>query len=123
MKRNIQTLITVLSIIIAATCVSLAVKATKQRKRAEAETQSLRQKIAEMPTRTTRRRAPPPDRAEVAQESKSNTIDLVTRQGSPTEPEAEQKQERPERESFEDRMARMKEEDPEVYEEMIKQRA
>jgi hypothetical protein len=124
MKRNILTLITILSVIIAATSVSLAVKATKQRKLAEAEAEALRKKNTEMPTRASRRRAPPTERTEVARQSQAKTNELVTLQDSPAEPdaEAEQRRERPERESFEDRMAKMKEEDPEGYAEMIQRR-
>jgi hypothetical protein len=122
MKRNIPILITALSIIIAASSVSLAVKASKQRKLAEAETKALRQKIAEMPTRETRRRAPSTERNEIVQAPKTNAGELVTLQESPIEPVVEQKKEKKNRESREERMARMKAEDPEGYEEMIQKR-
>jgi hypothetical protein len=122
MKRNIPTIITILSIIIAATCISVAVKASKQKKLAEAETKALRKKIAEMPTRPTRRRGPTSERTEVAQESTVNTNPLVALQEPTPESGNEQKQERPGREPFEERMARMKEEDPEAYAEMIQRR-
>ena len=115
MKRNIPIVIAVLSIVIAATGISSAIKATKQRKLAEAESQALRQQIAEMKTRAQRKQT---TRTKPIQDTSENTNALVAVQGMAAEPQ----QERPPRESFAERMARMKEEDPEGYEERVQRR-
>ncbi len=120
MKLNAPVVITAVSIVLAATSLSFGVAASKQRKIAEAEAKALRKKIAQMPIRASRR--PPPGRPEkIAQEDQSSTNELVVLQDSTATP-AEQQAERPQRESREDRIARMKEEDPEGYAEMIKRR-
>ncbi len=119
MKRNLPIFITILSIIIAAVSASSAVKANKQKKLAEAETERLLQKIAKTPPPP--RRRPPAKSGKTALESAGNTNELVTLD-SADDQMVEPQQERPQRESFADRMARMKEEDPEGYEEMIQQR-
>ncbi len=115
MKRNIPIVIAVLSIVIAATGISSAIKATKQRKLAEAESQALRQQIAEMKTRAQGRKT---TRTNPILDLSKNTNTLVAIQEMAVEPQ----EERPSRESFADRMARMKEEDPEGYEERIQRR-
>jgi len=121
MKLNAPVVITTISVVLAATSLSFGVAASRQRKIAEAEVAALRKKIAQMPTQTSRR--PPPSRpAKVAQEDLANTNELVVLQGSTAEPVEQKKTERPQRESWEDRIARMKEEDPEGYAEMIKRR-
>jgi type IV secretory pathway VirB10-like protein len=123
MKANTQTLIIALSIAIAATGLSAAAMATRQKKLAQAEAQALRQQLAELQARALRSRAttpPAPDQTDREAIGKTNA--LATSQGSPAEAEADGQQERPQRESFTDRIARMKEEDPKGYAEMTKRR-
>jgi len=125
MKRNIPILIAVLSIIIATISTSAALKANKQKKLAVAETAALRQKIAETSVHTSGKSST--EQITAVQETQTNTNAVATLQPSPAEPDPEgeverPQRERPERESREDRMARMKEEDPEGYAEMIQQR-
>ncbi len=122
MKLNAPVMITAISVVLAATSLSFGVSASKQRKVAEAETAALRKKIEQMPTRAPRRQSTPTQQAKVAQENQANTNELVALQDSTAAPAPEQQTERPQRESREDRMARMKAEDPEGYAEMIKRR-
>jgi len=121
MKLNTPVVITAVSVILAVTSLSFGVSASKQRKLAEAEIEALRKKIEQMPTRIPRRQSPPAQPTKIAQENQANTNELVALQDSTAAP-TEQQTERPQRESREDRMARMKAEDPEGYAEMIKRR-
>jgi hypothetical protein len=121
MKRNIPTFITLISLIIAATSVSLAIKAGKQRKLAQAEAESLRQQIAEQnnhPPIQPESPAPSP----ALQEIQTNTQSVATLHEAAIQPEQQRRRERPDRESFEERMAQLKAEDPEAYAEMIQRR-
>ena len=118
MKRKLPLFITVLSVIIAAISASSAIKANQQKRLAEAEAAQLRQEIADTPSP---RREHPTESSMVAQVSTENTNELVTVQ-SLEEQVSEEQPKRSQRESFSDRMARMKEEDPEGYTEMTQQR-
>lgn len=118
MKRNIPIFITILSIIIAAASMSFAIKANQQRRLAENEADALRKSAAEMPTQTSRSRTASTEPARISDEFAGTTNQLTVLQESTPEPQ----QKRPDRESFEERMAKMKEEDPEAYAEMIQQR-
>ncbi len=119
MNRNRSIALTVLSVLIAVGGVSFAVKATQQKKELEKENGALRQQLAGLQTEPESNEAvPAPD--PVA------TNALVTLQtpdapAVPTE-DTEQPPEQRRRESWDERMARMKEEDPEGYAERIKQR-
>jgi hypothetical protein len=125
MKFNSSTLITAVSLLVALTSVSFAVKARKQRKLAIAEMKAMQQQMAEQKSLTPRRRSPEPQRPTFSASAETNAAGLVALQTTTAEPaegEQEKKKERPQRESFEDRMAKMKAEDPEGYAEMVQKR-
>lgn len=118
MKKHIPTLVAALCILVALTSFSAAVKASKQKRLTSAENAVLRRQIAELKTRTPRRR---PEPAQAVQSS-GETNALVALQDAPNHVDDAQRIERPPRESFEERIARMKAEDPEGYAEMVKRR-
>lgn len=117
MKKQLPILIAVVCLLVAAAGVSSAAKATNQRKAAEAENETLLRQIADLKTRPSRGRASPAQPA-----PPDNTSEILVPQDTPTEENGAQETERPPRESFTERMARMKEEDPEGYAEMVKRR-
>ncbi|VGO23290.1 hypothetical protein [Pontiella sulfatireligans] len=119
MEKRASLLIIAASVLIALTSISFAVKAGKQRKLAEAEIQALQQKLAAQKDRAPRRRSPAPKPVLTAEATADGTNALVVLQTAPNVAEEEPKKER---ESFEDRMARMKDEDPEGYAEMIQKK-
>jgi len=124
MNKKIPVLITALALFITISSVSLAIKATNQKRNAEAEAETLRAQVAELQQNRkigkseTRSESEPANR-----ESAEPPEQMVILQESPAEiPEEQERPQRQERESFEDRMAKLKEEDPEGYAEMIQQR-
>ncbi len=115
MKKQTPVLITALSLIVAIGGISFGVSASLRKKAAEEEANRLRMQIARMQAFV-----PDPDKAippTPYQKTSPST-------NAPTQPElaTAKKNQRPQRESWEDRMARMKEEDPEGYAEMVKNR-
>ena len=123
MKKQIPNLITALSLVVAIGAISFGVVVTRQKNSVKEEANRLRMQLAQ-------KQAPIPvvDTTPIATHPEPS-IDT----NSPAELEAEmaalraelaaaKKNQQPQRESWEDRMARMKEEDPEGYAEMIKNR-
>ncbi|MCF7816280.1 MAG: hypothetical protein K9M54_00220 [Kiritimatiellales bacterium] len=120
MKKHVPLIIAVFSILIALAASSTAVKATRQKRLAVYENAALRQQIAELKTRTSRRRTSPTEQARNIPSNPDNTNALVTLQSIAGEDA--QPPDRPPRETFEERIARMKAEEPEGYAEMVKRR-
>ncbi len=122
MKQSVSISTTVLSVIIAIGSLSFARKASNQKKAAEQEAKSLRLQVAELSHHPQHTPEPTNLPTNAVQESIEDTNAIVVLQEALPEPEAERQDERPRRESFEERMAQMKEEDPERYAEMIQRR-
>ena len=121
MNRNRSIALTILSVLIAVGGVSFAVKATQQKKELEKENGALRQQLAGLQTEPeSNKMTPAPAPNPVA----TNTLVTLQTPNIPVAPteEDEQPPEQRRRESWDERMARMKEEDPEGYAERIKQR-
>jgi type II secretory pathway pseudopilin PulG len=132
MKNNIPLIITILSLAVAVGGISYGVKASNERTALRKETQALRDQLK------TREAAldtvPESDEGKAAAVKPLSTIetnDLSSLEKQLAARDAEQERLRSEqarrqnsdqRESFQDRMARMKEEDPERYAAMIKHR-
>lgn len=124
MKKQIPTLIVALSLLTTIISISIGVAATRKKNAAEAETDLLRKQIASMQSSAqVIEEATPP---EVISNTPidTNTVAKLEAEIAALNAElaATKENQRPPRESWEDRMARMKAEDPEGYAEMIKQR-
>ena len=120
MNRNTTIATVALSVLVGIGGVSFAIKATNQKKNVENENRALRQQLAGLQNQPT---LPDPEKITEVPATGTNAIVALNVPASNT-PEATTPEatERPQRESFEDRMARMKEEDPEGYAERIKRR-
>jgi hypothetical protein len=123
MKQSIAISITTVSILIAVTSVSFTIKALQEKTRIQASVRQLQLEIADLQRANTPHIEPEaaPSKATeeveelgVLSESEAGTDNPLE---APTQEEPEQR-----RESFEERMARMKEEDPEGYAERIQRR-
>jgi hypothetical protein len=120
-KTTLRTVFTA-CIIITIASASSAIKANKQRKQAQAEIEDLNKRLTELNKRPSRQRSEQPKVA--ISDSSTDTNQLVTLKEASAEaaPEAEKERPQRQRESFEDRIAKMKEEDPEGYAEMVQKR-
>lgn len=118
MNKNSSTIVTGLAIIISVAAITLALSASRKQRTAEAAAERLRLQLAEAmksPSRTET------DRRTTAREAVK--VETNTVAGSAAEVTGEDNDRRPkERESWEERMARLKAEDPEAYAQMIKAR-
>lgn len=119
MNRNQSIAITALSVLVAVGGVSFAVKATNQKKNVENENADLRHQLAGLQNQP-KQSKPEKDTNATSDPETTNTV--VALESSASETSAEPAPEQPRRENFEDRMARMKEEDPEGYAEWVKRR-
>jgi len=121
MKKQIPTFITALSLVIATIAISWGISSTKKTHAAEEETNRLREQL-------TKHQAPAPIVKPLNSYQKPlvDTNALAKLEAEVVALNAElaaaKERQRPQRESWEDRMTRMKEEDPEGYAEMIKNR-
>lgn len=133
MKKNIPVIITLLSLAVAAGGITFGLSAANQKSRLQAEAQALRDQLDALSAL--------PDRSEPASEegtvvalkelagmdtngttSLQEQLDARDAELERLRAELARRQDRSNRESFQDRMTRMKEEDPERYAEMIKSR-
>ena len=115
MNRNTSISIIALSTLIAIGGVSFAVKATQQKKNLQNENKNLREQLANLKRRPQKRA---PRRVEKpAEETPAQLVALAGSAETPAEVKAP-----PKRETFEERMARMKAEDPEGFAERVKRR-
>jgi hypothetical protein len=132
MKKNIAAIITILSLSFAVGGITFGIKASNDKTALQKETQVLRDQL--------KSREASPDTEPVSEEGKTvaaeplstvetNDMSALQQQLAARDAELEnlrselaRRQNRHQRESFQDRMARMKEEDPERYAEMIKHR-
>ena len=132
MKKNIPVIITLLSVAVAAGGISFGVRATHQKAKLQEEAQALRDRLDDQSVL--------PDREPVSEGvtgvaltefsgRETNDVNALQEQLTARDAELERLraeladiQTRPRRESFQDRMNRMKEEDPDRYEEMVKSR-
>ncbi|MEN8260949.1 MAG: hypothetical protein ABFS02_10240 [Pseudomonadota bacterium] len=121
MKQKDSVLIIVLSLVVAISSLSIGVSANRKRRMAEKETNRLRMQIAQ--PQTTEKPAPEPLRQEVV--VNTNVVAQLEKELAAlrAELEAAKKTPPPQREGWEERMERTKEEDPEGYAEMVKNRA
>jgi hypothetical protein len=130
MKKNPRTIIAAVSAIVALVSMVSAARISSQRKAAETEAAALREQIARMEAYVPGADAP---LLAAYKADPGGTNDLATLQALLAErdaelamlkgnPEAAREERRKQREPFEDRMAKMKEEDPEAYAEMIQKR-
>lgn len=121
MKKQIPTFITALSFVIAVFAISWGISATKKKHAAEEEANRLRVQLSGHQTPAPVVKPITPD-----QEPPADTNALAKLEAEVDALNAEltaaKENQRPQRESWEDHMARMKEEDPEGYAEMIKNR-
>ncbi|MEE9367845.1 MAG: hypothetical protein V3V05_03165 [Pontiella sp.] len=123
MNKNIPTSIVAVSLIIALVSIASALSLSNKRK---AEISALRDQIAQM--EASRLNIDPVLLAESIETNDVSVLkSMIVEKDAElvalkTEPEAVQREERPPRESWDDRMARMKEEEPEEYAEMVKRR-
>lgn len=119
MKKQTPVLITALSLAVAIGSISFGVSASHRKKAAEEEANRLRMQIARMQAFV-----PEPDTTEPAilRAASVDTNSLAELAALRAELATAKKTEQPQRESREDRMARMKAEDPEGYAEMIRRR-
>ena len=124
MKRNIPVLIAALSIVVAVAGIAFGVAATRQKKAAEEEASRLRLQMArKQPAKPDMKPETPPVPDPAVSADASALAELEAELAALRTELAEAKErQRPPRESWEDRMVRMKEEDPEGYAEMIKNR-
>ena len=128
MNKNTPYIVVAVSVLLAAVSIGSAMKQSSQKKAAEAEITALREQIARMGGNLPDTKAPAESRpidgstneiqalqallAEKEVELATLTTNTTTTNAPP----------RRQRESWEDRMAKMKEEDPEGYAEMIQRR-
>ena len=121
MKKQIPVLIAALSLAVAIGGISFGVSASHRKKAAEEEANRLRMQIARMQAFV-----PEPDATETLRAASTGTNALAESEAELAALRAElaaaKKNQPPPRESWTDRMARMKEEDPEGYAEMVKNR-
>jgi len=124
MKKPIPVLIIALSLVVAISGISIGVSAIRRKNAAEEEVARLQMQIARM-------QAPAPKAGKPALSSPGQTASVDTNAVAKLEAEvaaltaelaAAKKNQQPQRESWAERMARMKEEDPEGYAEMIARR-
>ena len=133
MKKNIHVIITLLSFAVAAGGISFGVRATNQKVRLQEEAQALRDQLtaqAVLPGHEPASEAAALVALKEVSGSETNGVSSLQEQLAASDAELErlraelaERKNRPQRESFQDRMARMKEEEPEQYAEMIKNRS
>lgn len=121
MKKQIPTFITALSLVIATIAISWGISSTKKTHAAEEEVNRLREQLTEHQTPTSIVKPlssdqEPLDDTNALAKLEAEVVALNAKLSAAKESQ------HPQRESWEDRMARMKEEDPEDYAEMIKNR-
>ena len=132
MKKNIPVIITLLSVAVAAGGVSFGVRAAHQKTKLQEDVQALRDQLDDQSVLPDREPAGE-DATVVALKEVSgretNGASSLQEQLAASDAELErlraelaERQNRPPRESFQDRMNRMKEEEPERYAEMVKSR-
>jgi hypothetical protein len=131
MNKNLPYYIAGASLVVALFCLATVVKTSGKRAAVEAEAQALRDQIARMKAYVPGADANT-NRIAAYRSGSIDTNDVATLQALLAEQDAElavlkasreeRRDNRQPRESFEDRMARMKTEDPEGYAEMIKRR-
>ena len=127
MKKNIPVIITLLSVAVATGGISFGVRAAHQKTKLQEEAQALRDQL--------NARGEPASEEAVAgalkevSGSETNEASSLQEQLAARDAELErlraelaERQNRPQRESFQDRMTRMKEDDPERYAEMVQSR-
>ncbi|MCK5675581.1 MAG: hypothetical protein KAH99_01040 [Verrucomicrobia bacterium] len=122
MKKQIPNLITALSLIVAIGGISFGIASTRQKKAAEEEANRLRLQLAKMPAPAATAKKPPTPSPEVL--DNTNAVAKLEAELAALRAElaAAKEAQRPQRESWAERMARMKEEDPEGYADMIARR-
>jgi len=119
MNRNTSITIIALSTLIAIGGVSFAVKATQQKKDLQNENKNLRQQLANLKSQPKKR---VPRRVKTPTQSPTKLTALTKEMPQVQVSDQKVKKAKPPRETFEERMARMKREDPEGYAERIKRR-
>ncbi len=118
MKKTIPILAAALSLIMITSSISIAVKAIQKKNLAETEIEALHAQVAEL-----QKKHPHKSATEEHFNSKEERMALQEATPEPWAPFiSEENSEKPPRETFEERMTRMKEEDPEGYAERIQQR-
>jgi hypothetical protein len=131
MKKNILVIITLMALTVAVGGLSFGVKANSRWRMAEQENQVLRDRLA-LPADPASAPEFNEDTVISLKDSAVETNDMASLQEQLDARDAElerlrtelaREQNRPSRESFQERMNRMKEEDPERYAEMVKNRA
>lgn len=130
MRKNIPVLITLLSVAIGVGGISFGIKANNLKNLAEQEAKALRDQMA-LSAEVTTLAEPENESLVTMTEATADTNDVSSMEAQLAAQAAElerlraevaDRQNRPPRESFQDRMARMKEEEPERYAEMVQRR-
>lgn len=123
MKKQIPVLTTALSLAVAIGGISFGVSASHRKKAAEEEANRLRMQIARMQAFVPEPDTTGPAILRAASAGTNRLVELEAELAAlRTELAAAKKNQKPQRESWTDRMERMKEEDPEGYAEMVKNR-
>lgn len=115
MNRNKTITLVALSMLIAVVGVSSAVKANNRKNTLETENSALRKQLAGL------KNLPEKPAAADSTDTQAEVVQLSS-EVADAAPTVDSPPEQPKRESREDRIARMKEEDPEGYAEMVKRR-
>jgi len=123
MKKRSSTLLIALSLVVAISGISIGVSAIRRKNAAEEEVARLQMQIARMqaPVKADKPELSPPGQAASVD---TNAVAKLEAEVAALRAElaAAKKNQQPQRESWAERMARMKEEDPEGYAEMIARR-
>lgn len=120
MNRNTTIATIALSMLVGVGGVSFAVKSANQKKNVENENADLRRQLASLQNQSVQ---PGPEKvAEAAPADTNAVVALKVPASDAPKASAPEPEQRPQRESYQERMARMKEEDPEGYAERIKRR-
>ncbi len=124
MKKQIPTLIIALSLVVAIGGISFGISATRQKNAAEEEANRLRLQMAQRKTLVPDVEEETPLTTYTEPSADTNALAELEAELATLRAElaAAKENQSPQRESWEERMARMKEEDPEGYAEMIKNR-
>jgi hypothetical protein len=130
MTKNHSIIITFLAIAVAIGGISFGVRAAHQKAKLQEEAQALRDQLHAAGVLPAREAASKGITLKESSGSETNAVSTLQEQLTARDAELErlraelaEQQNRPPRESFQDRMARMKEEEPERYKEMVKNRA
>lgn len=128
MQKNIPVIITLVSIAVAVGGISFGIKANHQKRMAELENQALRDRLALPmgPVSEAESNKKPLSALNAAEANDMSSLQdqLAARDAELERLRAElaERQNRPQRESFQHRMTRMKEDEPERYAEMVQSR-